>query len=570
MKNINLKLKIIIMAFVIIASFSLVTSLYIVPTMNKSIDDQVEQKLRELVEVPYSTITSYHEQYKSGNLSEEEALKMALSTVEMMRYQEDTNYYFIMDYDVNMVMHPIKPELNGKNLSESTDEDGNQLFQEMIDVVKANDQGVVDYVWEKAGETKVQPKSSFVVGFKPWNLVLGTGVYVDDVKAIKAEVTRNVFIITSLIVVVAIIFVTITIRDVNKSVKKIMHVSKKVSENDYTTEIDMNQKDEFGNIADSFNHAITNVRGLVSEIDQSIEIVNKNSSQLDTSTDDLEVIVANTSREAETISASIVETAASALNINNMIDEIKFAVETVANRATEGANTTSGVTVRATELKEDSIISSEKANRIYEEVKHVMEEAIEKSKAVEQINLLSTSILEITEQTNLLALNASIEAARAGEAGRGFAVVADEISKLADQSSQAVSRIQTVVEEVNQSVVSLCNASEKILDFVDSEVKPDYEKLVNVSEQYNSDATTFNSIMMDLSATSEELHASMDSIAEITTEMSEALTLGSDSVATISDYVGDILTRTKDLNALNDENVQSVNNLVKTKSVIKL
>lgn len=98
----------------------------------------------------------------------------------------------------------------------------------------------------------------------------------------------------------------------------------------------------------------------------------------------------------------------------------------------------------------------------------------------------------------------------------------------------------------------------KILNFVDEEVKPDYDKLVSVSEQYNHDASTFNSIMMDLSATSEELNASMDSIAEITSEMSEALTLGSDNVSNISENMQGVLDQTKTLKNINEDNNKSV------------
>lgn len=570
MKNLSLKIKVIALALIILVLFTVSIMFYIVPTMNKAIDNQVELKLQALVEVPYSTLVAYYDKATSGEMDEEAALQAALESIEQLRYEENSNYYFILDYDVNMVMHPIKPELNGKNLSDSADAEGNKLFGEMIEVVKSDDEGYVDYVWEKAGETEVQPKSSYVVGFKPWNLVLGTGIYVDDVKAIKTEVSRNVIIITLLIAVLTTILTIFLSIRINDSVHKIMVVSKKVSENDYTEQIVLDQKDELGSIASAFNHAILNVKNLVYDIDQSIEVVKTNSTQLDANTDQLELIVSSTSRETETILESISESADSARNISDMVDEIKFAVETVATRATEGASTTSDITIRATELKDDSTKSSLKANEIYEEVKHVMEEAIERSKAVEQIDILSTSILEITNQTNLLALNASIEAARAGEAGRGFAVVADEISKLADQSSDAVSRIQNVVTEVNGAVLSLCDASEKILDFVDSEVKPDYEKLVSVSEQYNLDASTFNSIMMDLSATSQELNASMDSISQITRDMSDALSHGSDSVSAVSDNVADILDKTQELNSINNMNVESVNQLVETKSIIKL
>lgn len=571
MKNLSLKVKITSIAAVILLIFTMVIMFYILPTLNDSIDDQVELKLRELVEVPSSIFESYYERFKAGEFDSEEAAKLeALKVIETFRYDDGSNYYFVLDYNSYMVMHPIKPELNGQDLSGSADQAGNKLFKEMSDVVGKNGEGVVEYVWEKAGETEVQPKSSYVKGFAPWEIYVGTGVYVDDVEAIKTGLVRNIMVITAIIVVGLIIIVTLIVSRINKSVKSIMHVSSKIAENDYSEGIDLNQKDELGKIADSFNHAIDNVKEMVTEINHSIETVTDNSSSLTDFIDELDASVSSTVEEAETVSASITETAASALNITNMVDEIKWAVESVATRATEGATTTADVTIRATELKEDSIISSEKANAIYNDVKLIMEDAIEKSAAVEQINILSSSILDISNQTNLLALNASIEAARAGEAGRGFAVVADEISKLADQSSSTVNRIQMVVEEVNHSVKNLCNASEKILDFVDKEVKPDYEKLVSVSEQYNSDASTFNTIMMDLSATSEELNASMESIAMITGEMSEALNLGSDSVASITEYVNDLHDKTQNLTELNDENLNSVNVLSHKVEGIKL
>lgn len=559
MKNLSLKFKITSMAVAILLVFTMMIMFYILPTLNNSIDDQVELKLKELVEVPYSIFESYYDMFKTGEIKTKEASKLAaLKVIEKMRYDDGSNYYFVLDYNSTMVMHPIKLELNGQSLEGSTDKAGNYFFKEMSDLVKVDGEGVVAYVWEKPGETDPQAKSSYVKGFAPWKIYVGTGVYVDDVESIKAKLARNVLVITGLVVVVLIVIVRLLVNSINKAVKSILLVSTKVAGNDYSERIELDQKDELGKISNSFNHAIFNVKGMVIEINKSIETVTQNSGALTGFIDSLEASVTSTVKESETVSASITESAASALNITNMIEEIKRAVESVANRATEGATTTADVTIRARELKEDSIVSSEKANNIYNEVKLIMEDAIEKSKAVDQINILSSSIMDISNQTNLLALNASIEAARAGEAGRGFAVVADEISKLADQSGSTVGRIQSVVEEVNHSVKNLCDASEKILDFVDKEVKSDYKKLVNVSERYNDDASTFNSIMMDLSATSEELNASMESIAMITGEMSEALNTGSDSVETILEGINDLQDKTTQLTTLNDENLESI------------
>lgn len=570
MKNLSLKTKIGLVAIFIMVFMLGVISLYILPTMNQAIDDQVETKLTQLIEVPMSILESNYQAFQDGDLSEEEAFEKALSDIEKMRYDDNSNYYFVLNYDNEMVMHPIKPELNGNDLSASTDDDGFKLFDAMVEVVNADGEGVVDYVWPKPGHETAQPKSSFVQGFEPWQLIIGTGVYVDDIVAIKSDLTRNVALITFIVVIIILVMLVYVIRSINGAMKKIMTVSNQVTNNNYSSNIELNRKDELGKIAHAFNDAIKNVNGLVTEINDSIMHVKNNSSHLSNFVKDIENSVSEAAMEAENVSASINETASSADNIANMVDEIQFAVESVATRATEGATTTADVASRANQLKEDAVVSSNHAENIYKEMKEKMEIAIEKSKAVEQVNLLSSSILDITDQTNLLALNASIEAARAGEAGRGFAVVANEIGKLAEQSNRTVVQIQSVVEEVHLAVDHLCDASLRILDFVDQEVIADYEKLVSVSDQYNKDASVFNSIMMDLSATSEELHASMLSINEITHEMTTALNTGSESVASISEYVNGLSDKSHGLSEINSDNMKSVVKLEASTEKIKL
>lgn len=570
MKNLSLKVKIALTAMIILLFFTFIIAFYILPTMNNSIDDQVEQKLHELVEIPYSIFDKYYQYYKEGLITEDEAKATALDIVESLRYDSGSNYYFILDFDVNMVMHPIKPEMNGNNYTESKDQEGTQLFLLMADIAKKEGHGTVDYVWEKPNETEVQPKSSYVVAFEPWQYIVGTGVYVDDVETIKGNLIRNVLLITSGVVILMFIFVASIIYFINKSVVSIMTVADKVSENDYSATINLEARDELGHIALAFDNAIENVNSMVTEINSSISAVTANSQLTYDATSVLDTDVKRTTQETENVSETLASTANLAQHIYSMLSEIKNAVSSVATHATEGASTTSDVTRRADELKKDSILATEKANTVYSEVKVQVEEAIEKSKAVDQINILSSSILDITQQTNLLALNASIEAARAGEAGRGFAVVADEISKLADESGLAVNRIQTVVSEVNVAVNNLCDASIKILEFVDSEVKPDYDKFVDVSNQYNNDASTFNNIMMDLSATSEELQASMDSIAQITKEMSDNLTNGSSNVTLITEYMKEVLDKANQLARLNDQNMESIHNLSSKITQIKL
>jgi len=156
------------------------------------------------------------------------------------------------------------------------------------------------------------------------------------------------------------------------------------------------------------------------------------------------------------------------------------------------------------------------------ETSESLEKAILETKAVEQINALSEVIMQITSQTNLLSLNAAIEAARAGDAGKGFAVVADEIRKLAEDSKNAVGKIQAVTKTVMSSVENLTSISSKLLEFVSGNISRDYETMLNTTDLYSSDAEFFDNLASKFSKMAEELGSSIHDISEAIKEVSSA------------------------------------------------
>ncbi len=135
-----------------------------------------------LVESAHSVIKHYHDRFQAGELTEEQAQDQAKNTLQALRYA-DNNYVWINDLSPKMVMHPIKPALNGKDLSQIEDANGKRLFVAFADMVKANGAGNVDYYWAKPGSDIPVPKISYVKGFKPWGWIIGTGIYIDDVDA---------------------------------------------------------------------------------------------------------------------------------------------------------------------------------------------------------------------------------------------------------------------------------------------------------------------------------------------------------------------------------------------------
>ncbi len=477
-----------------------------------------------------------------------------------MRYNE-VEYYWVHGYDGIMKMHPIADNLNGQDVTGLQDEDGKYFFQEMIDIVAENGEGTVEYWWPKPGSEDPQPKLSFLKGFDPWQITVGTGIYIDDLRALQKSIYMQVVIISAIIIVVSIILVFMIVAPLNKTLKHIIDRTDEYSQLDFRNEIDVMQTDELGEIASAFNKVSSGLRNLLENMRSISTRLTEGAVNMDQDITQLSSRTDSTVISSEEIARKMNEMSGAASHVSMTIQEIKQAIDQVAEKATEGALRAGDVNERAITLKKDANESSEKVSEIYEEMKNRLENAIEQSTTVQQIDELLSSILSITEQTNLLALNASIEAARAGDAGRGFAVVANEVGSLADQSKDMVANIQQTVDSVKTAVNTLVKDSKEILDFMESQVLGDYEKLSVIGDQYNQDADTFSEIMGELSAISEELSGSMESISESITSVASASEQGAQGVDTILSMSRDVMDKSQQVKEIIDESIHSIESL---------
>ena len=360
----------------------------------------------------------------------------------------------------------------------------------------------------------------------------------------RVFISINIAIMATLISILTGIFNLISIKKRSgRTVELIQKTSRFDLVHDGSYDSFRTEKDEFADIVNAelksrseFRNIIRNVINETSYLRQVVATTNNEISVLKESVEDI-------SATTEELSAGMEETAASTQEMSATSAEIERAVESVADKAQDGAMTAKEINTRATTLMENFLNSYNNSKTIFEGVKTKLEQALEESKTVEQINVLANSILQITSQTNLLALNAAIEAARAGEAGMGFAVVADEIRKLAEDSKKAVIEIQQAVKTVTTAVGNLAAESNTLLGFVSEDVINDYKAMLEGTDKYSKDAGNISEIVTDLSATSEELFASIQGMMKAIDEINMAADEGATGTVTIADKNGQIVIK---------------------------
>ena len=386
-----------------------------------------------------------------------------------------------------------------------------------------------------------------------------------DASPIAAELQEAVawtLQIGGICLLLAILILTIIVSRITKG---LMQVNAKIydlvhNEGDLTQKLDVRSGDELELIAGNVNELLAYIRKIMIGISSgSMRLMSTSRKMVDhlSSADESITDVSATMQE---MSAAMEETTSSLNQITEAIDEIYSSVERVAGNADAGKVSSQEMESRASGANDAAAEGEKKANIETEKMAASLNEKIAKSKSVEQIEVLTSNIIEITEQTNLLALNASIEAARAGEAGRGFAVVADEIGKLAGNSADAAAKIRQVSAEVIQAVDELAEGSQQMIEFVRNSTEEGFGGLVATSENYATDANAMRAMMEQFAQTAEELRSTMDGIRESISAVNIAVEESAKGIAGVSESsvqltgnVNDIQSEASDNNGIAED-----------------
>jgi methyl-accepting chemotaxis protein len=178
--------------------------LYLMPLIEQKLMDEKRNATKDVLDIAYTMVAAYEQKAVRGELSIEQAQKEVLSVIEQLRYRDD-DYFWINDLQPKMLMHPIFPDLDGKNLSQDKDPTGKYLFMEMVRIVQTNNEGFVEYMWPKPSATQPVPKLSYVKLFKPWGWIIGSGIYVDDVQVEIANLKWKIIVATLICVFIVLI-----------------------------------------------------------------------------------------------------------------------------------------------------------------------------------------------------------------------------------------------------------------------------------------------------------------------------------------------------------------------------
>ncbi|NFN16872.1 methyl-accepting chemotaxis protein [Clostridium botulinum] len=441
-----------------------------------------------------------------------------------------------------------------------------ELNKQVIDLSRELKTEEVMNIMNKESKEAFDKASSSLIKLANLNKKMTEEASLAGDKLSSGSIRINIIII-SVLGVLSVVFGIMIINTIIKPLNMLKVELDSLAERggDLTQEIEINSEDEIKDLSVSLNKFIQNLRNIIKQVNESsnsiedvTELIKDNVTKLNS---DIEEVSATT----EELAANMEETAASSEEMLATSQEIEEVVKSISQKSQEGAIKAGEISNRAEDTKINVQASEMKSTELFKSTKIELEEAIQEAKVVEEINVLSESIMQITSQTNLLALNAAIEAARAGEAGKGFSVVAEEIRKLAEQSKDTVIEIQNITGKVTSAVGNLSSSSDKLLKFMSIDVYNDYKKMLDVADKYSEDAEFVDSLVTDFSSSSEELLASLQEVIKTIDGVSQAANEGAGGT---TDIASSILQVNDKSNSVLENSLKSQENAKKLKEEI--
>ncbi|WP_206997321.1 methyl-accepting chemotaxis protein [Trinickia mobilis] len=375
--------------------------------------------LKHAAEIALSVVKTFGDQAATGSMPIGEAKKRAMDSIRNIRYGED-GYFMILDSRPTVLMHPFIPELNGKDVGNNKDPSGVYHFRETVAVIKRDGKGFNAYTAAKPGATEALPKIAYNVAYQPWDWILTTGLYVDDLDAtFRSSLYRSLGILVVLAGALSAVVVLLNrgmLRSLGGEPSYAAEIANQIADNDLTAVIKTAPDDRAS--------LLFSMKRMQEQLTQTIGTIKISADSIATATHQIAAGNQDLSQRTEEQAASLEETASS--------------MEQLTSTVTQNADNAS----QANQLAAQAAQVAEQGGAVVSRVVETMDGINASSDKIANI----VGIIEgIAFQTNILALNAAVEAARAGEQGRGFAVVAAEVRSLAQRSSAASKEIKELI-----------------------------------------------------------------------------------------------------------------------------
>ncbi|MYM60199.1 HAMP domain-containing protein [Vibrio sp. OCN044] len=455
-----------------------------------------ENKLSSQVEATMSLVQHYYDQ--GSTIGFDVAKQRALNAINALRY-DGSNYFWVLDQNLAVVAHPLKPELNGKTASMLRDGAGKYHWREMVTISQTPaGKGFLDYQWRSPDGT-LKNKISYVQLFPEWGWIIGSGILVSDIEQAFYNLVMKEALVASLLSLILLGMGYLISNNIITPLRKLILHTHKIAEGDLRSRINMSRKDELGDMSKQIDITIGKLQETLRTAHQSAEQSSHMASNIAQASEEASTSVNTQYTQLELLSTAMTEMSAT--------------ISDVANNAENTAASSNRVVEHARQNDRTMQMTSDSIADVSQNISIAHGLVTDLQAGVNEISNVVSVIREVSEQTNLLALNAAIEAARAGEQGRGFAVVADEVRNLASRTQHSTNEVQLtiekLIEQAGKTFAAMEDSNERVDETVAASEKTRQQLDVIVAEMQNA-----NDMVAQIAAASEQQSA-------VATEMNE-------------------------------------------------